>query len=250
MGRRRSCCGTVVFVTSNSTSRPLSVAQPPASAPPIPHPRARIVAALAAETSERGYRAVTVADVVKRAGIDGKTFYENFSSREECLLATQEFAVNTALERVVEAAGRADGWPQQITAGLTAFLDYVVEEPALARTWMVESLTAGSAPSRSHEESLQAFASLFKLGRGVSSRAKDLPEALEEAIVGGIFWIVSRALAGSPADDIETLLPELIEFALTPYVEGEAGREVSLSQRTGQAASNRWNRSDRYRRFP
>lgn len=54
-------------------------------------------------------------------------------------------------------------------------------------------------------------------------------EAIEEAIVGGICWIVARALASSPVDEVETLLPELIEFALTPYVGWEAARELALS---------------------
>ncbi len=57
------------------------------------HQRARIVTALAEETNERGYRAVTVADIVRRAGIARNTFYDNFASKEDCFLATQDFAV-------------------------------------------------------------------------------------------------------------------------------------------------------------
>lgn len=147
------------------------------------------------------------------------------------MLATHEFAMNKALERVVEAAGAVDDWPQRVAAGLAAFLDYVVEEPALARTCMVEALAAGSAPAQAHEESQRAFASLLRLGRSVSPYGGDLPETIEEAIVGGISWIVARALASSPVDEVETLLPELIEFALTPYVGCEAARELSLSQK-------------------
>src|ERR1700743_3401371 len=98
------------------------------------HQRARIVKALAVETMERGYRAVTVADIVRRAGIARNTFYDNFASKEDCFLATQDYAVEEALQRVVEAAAEAESWEDRLIAGLSAFLRYVAGEPALART--------------------------------------------------------------------------------------------------------------------
>ncbi len=75
----------------------------------------------------RGYRAVTVADIVRRAGIARNTFYDNFSSKEDCFLATQDYAVEESLARVVEAAADADGWEALTVAGLGAFLKYVAE---------------------------------------------------------------------------------------------------------------------------
>jgi AcrR family transcriptional regulator len=216
-------------VASKSTTRPL----PGREALPrefiIRHQRARIIAALAQETAEKGYRAVTVAHIVKRAGIARNTFYENFSSKEDCFLATQEFAMSTALERVVAAAGEIDYWPQRVRAGLTAFLIYVGEEPALARTCMVESLSAGPASVKYYEESQQAFVSLFQLGRDVSPHGGELPETLEEALIGGVFWIVYQRLTGPGPSEMGELLPELIEFILTPYLGAEKANEVATS---------------------
>ena len=191
------------------------------------HQRARIIAALAQETAERGYRAVTVAHIVKRAGIARNTFYENFGSKEECFLAAQEFAMTAALERVVAAAGKIDDWPRRVHAGLTAFLAYVGEEPALARTCMVEALSAGPASVRYYEESQQAFVSLFRLGRDVSPHGAELPDTLEEALIGGVFWIVYQRLTEPQADKIVELLPELTEFILTPYLGLEAAGEIA-----------------------
>lgn len=185
------------------------------------HQRARIVNALAQETAEKGYRAVTVADIVKRAGIARNTFYENFGSKEECFLATQEYAMSAALERVVAAAGEISDWPRRVRAGLAAFLTYVSEEPALARTCMVEALTAGPASVKHYEESLQAFVSLFQLGRDVSPHGEELPETLEEALIGGVFWIVYLRLTGPEPGKIVELVPELTEFILKPYLGAE-----------------------------
>ena len=214
-------------MASKSTSRPLPGREQLPREFIARHQRARIITALAAETAEKGYRAVTVADIVKRAGIARNTFYENFRSKEDCFLATQEYAMSAALERVVEAAGELDDWPSRIRAGLSAFLEYVVEEPALARTCMVDALAAAPSSVRYYEESLQAFVSLFRLGRDVSPHGGELPETLEEAIIGGVFWIVYQRLTAADAAAIPQLLPEVIEFALTPYLGGESAREVA-----------------------
>ena len=177
--------------------------------------------------SERGYRAVTVADIVKRAGIARNTFYENFSSKEDCFLGAQQLAMSAALSRVVDAAGEIDDWPYRVQAGLSAFLCYIGEEPALARTCMVDALAAAPTSVRYYEESLQAFISLFRLGRDVSPHGHELPETLEEALIGGVFWILYQRLLLDEPDRIGELLPELVEFALTPYLGAESARAVA-----------------------
>jgi AcrR family transcriptional regulator len=188
------------------------------------HQRARIIAALAEETVEKGYRAVTVADIVRRAGIARNTFYENFSSKEACFLAASELGTEEALRRVVEAAGEFESWPARVDAGLGAFLHYVAGEPALAHTCIVEALSAGQAATERYEDSIQAFVPLFRMGRKVAPKGRDLPETLEETIVGGIFWIVYQRIVMGQVEEIEQLLPELVEFALTPYVGTDAAK--------------------------
>lgn len=220
-------------MASNSTERPLPGGERLSREFIARHQQARIIAALAAEASERGYHAVTIADLVKRAGIARNTFYENFSSKEDCFLAAQRFATAKALEQVVAAAGEIEDWPGQVRAGLAALLEYIAEEPALARTCMVDALAAGPASARCYEESLQAFVSLFKLGRSVSPHTKELPATMEEAIVGGVFWIVYQRLAVDQLDDLEGLLPEILEFVLTPYLGADTARALSVTPQVG-----------------
>jgi AcrR family transcriptional regulator len=191
------------------------------------HQRARIVAALAEETMASGYRAVTVADIVRRAGIARNTFYDNFSSKEDCFLATQDFAVEESLARVVEAAAEADGWEARTAAGLGAFLKYVSDEPALARTCIVEALSAGEAAQERYEQSMQAFVPLLRKGREYSDHGDGLPATLEETIVGGMFWVIYQRIVLGQAESIESLLPDLIDFALTPYIGAESAQRAT-----------------------
>jgi AcrR family transcriptional regulator len=191
------------------------------------HQRARIVNALAEETMERGYRAVTVADIVRRAGIARNTFYDNFASKEDCFLATQDYAVEESLARVVEAGAAVESWEDRFAAGLGAFLKYVASEPALARTCIVEALSAGPAAQERHEESLQAFVPLLRLGRKASPHGDELPETLEETLAGGIFWVIYQRIVLGETEQLEALLPDLVDFALTPYIGAESAQRTT-----------------------
>jgi len=193
----------------------------------VEHQRARIIAALAEETVAKGYRAVTVSDIVRRAGIARNTFYENFSSKEDCFLSASEYAVESALGRVTDAATKADDWPAKVSAGLAAFLRYVAGEPALARTCIVEALSAGPAAVERYERSIQSFVPFFQMGRKFSAKGAELPETLEETIVGGIFWILYQRIIMGQVEQIEGLLDELVEFSLTPYLGAEVAKRVA-----------------------
>src|SRR5882724_3806888 len=46
--------------------------------------RGRLLDAMAEVVAEKGYQATTVADVVERAGVSRRTFYEQFPDREAC----------------------------------------------------------------------------------------------------------------------------------------------------------------------
>jgi AcrR family transcriptional regulator len=220
--------GTLTFVVHRaSTMRPPPGRQPLSKEFISKHQRARIIAALVEETAAHGYRSVTVADIVGRAGIARNTFYDNFSSKEDCFLAAQQYAVDTALGRVLEVAAEVESWPARVNAGLAAFLHYVASEPALARTCMVEALSAGPAAVERYEQSLQAFVPLFRIGRTVSPHGGQLPDTLEETIIGGIFWVIYQRITVGETERIEDLLPELAEFALTPYLGAEAAKRAA-----------------------
>jgi len=192
------------------------------------HQRSRIIRGLADEIADRSYRDVTVADIVRRAGVARNTFYGNFANKEECFLAASDLAGGEAMRRVAEAVRAAPPeWCERVYAGIGAFLAYAASESALARAFVVESLAAGPAASERYERAVAAVAPFFRLGRRHSKTGKQLPSTLEETIVGGIFWVVYQRIVVGRAEDLESLLPELAEFALTPYLGAEAARRVA-----------------------
>jgi len=180
------------------------------------HKRRRIMNAIAELTAEQGYDSTKIGDIVRRAGVARKTLYDNFEGKEEVFLAAFDAAVDEAIRRVEEDCAKVEGgWEEQVQAGLAAFLRYVAEEPALARMCMIEALWATPAEIERYEEAVQRFVDLTK--RTVPHNDQ-LPETIEETLVGGVAWIVYQQIRRHETEKAEDLLPELSEFMLAPFL--------------------------------
>lgn len=161
--------------------------------------RGRMLDAIAEVVAAKGYGAATVADVVERAGVSRKTFYEHFRDKEECLLA----AYDTGFEILV-ASMRAAG--PDLRARIRAYLETLAAEPAFAQTFLIEIGAAGPRARERRERVHDAFAALIS----------DAPEAL--ACVGATNEIVIRRVgAGRTAQlgELEDLLVSIYERLLT-----------------------------------
>jgi AcrR family transcriptional regulator len=179
------------------------------------HKRRRIMDAIAELTAEQGYDATKIGDIVRRAGVARKTLYDNFEGKEEVFLSAFDTAVDEALERIeADCAEVEGGWEERVEAGLAAFLRYVAENPALARMCMIEALSATQTATERYEAAMQRFVDLTK--RTVP-QDDQLPETIEETLVGGVAWIVYQQIRRDEAEQAEDLLPELSEFMLAPF---------------------------------
>jgi AcrR family transcriptional regulator len=189
--------------------------------------RERILLSTAELVAKRGYSGTTIDRIVKRAGVSRATFYEYFDNREACLLECFDEAEGELRRLVDEAVAGAKDWPGQVRAGLTAFLGYVSSNPNLARTCLIESATAGSAAMERYERALRSYEPRFALGRQLQQSPTDLPDTVEDMIVGGLVWMVHRRLLRNETGGLSELLPTMIQFALTPYLGEARAREIA-----------------------
>src|SRR3984893_12257478 len=79
--------------------------------------RRRMLAAAVDAVEEVGYARMTVAQVIGRARVSRKTFYDVFSDREDCFLTAFEQAIEQTRELVSEAYDQGRDWPERIRAG-------------------------------------------------------------------------------------------------------------------------------------
>jgi AcrR family transcriptional regulator len=190
------------------------------------HQRQRILAGAAEAFAERGYRQVAVSDIVKSAAIARKRFYEHFSSKEDCFFALYDQGAGVALRAVGEAcAGSRDGFPELVRAGIAALLGEIEANRALARACIVEGPAVGPAINDRFEKLIGDFAELLRSGRS-GSEAGELPETVEETVIGGLYWLLYYALLEERPKRISRLRPQLVEFSLIPFI-GAAAAEVT-----------------------
>jgi AcrR family transcriptional regulator len=190
------------------------------------HQRERILAGAAAAIGERGYRAVSVADIVKSAAIARARFYEQFSSKEDCFFALYDLSAEAALDVVSTACGETDGpFPERVRAGLKALLALLSADPARARALIVEGPAVGPAINERFESLITDFADLLRQGRP-EAKVAELPETVDETVVGGIYWLLYYALLEERPKRLERMLPQLTEFSLIPFAGAEAAGTV------------------------
>ncbi|HEY0278166.1 MAG TPA: helix-turn-helix domain-containing protein [Solirubrobacterales bacterium] len=180
------------------------------------HKRRRMIDAMAELCAEQGYEATKIADVVRRAHVARKTLYDNFSGKEELFLAAFDSAVAEADTAVVEACETIDGddWELRAEALLRALLEYTAANPAEARLCLVEAPAACAASAIRYDAAVDGYIARL---RGASPSGSGRPATLEEALVGGTLWIVQRHVRNGGAEDALDLLPELLEFVISPY---------------------------------
>lgn len=185
------------------------------------HQRRRILAGAAEVFAERGYRQASVADIVKAAAIARGRFYEHFSSKEDCFFALYDDAAATALEAVAAACSDSEeDFPRRVAAGLTALLGEIEADRARARACVVEGPAVGPAINDRFEGLIAGFAELLRSGRGGGSA--ELPETVEETVVGGVYWLLYYALMEERPKQVRRLRPQLVEFSLIPFIGAEA----------------------------
>jgi AcrR family transcriptional regulator len=191
--------------------------------------RERLIAGLAEAVAENGYAGTTIAHITRHAAVSRRTFYEHFGSKDECFVAAYDTVMAELRERVDQAFNQEKDWPQAVRAGIAAMLEFLTAEPHLARLSMVEALVAGPVVIERYDAAIQGLVPYFEAGRkGRSAEVlAGLSPSTEEALVGGMVSLISRRIFAERTEELEALLPDLVEFALTPYLgSAEAAKVV------------------------
>jgi AcrR family transcriptional regulator len=185
------------------------------------HKRRRMMDAIAELTAEQGYEATKIADIVRRAAVARKTLYDNFDGKEDLFLSAVDTALKEMRVIVEEACERTSGTEEQISAGLEALLDYIAEHPAEAKMCMIEAISATPSSARVYDAGVRVFVELL---RKCAPSGTDLPETIEESLVGGVAWILQQQVRRGEAESAMDLHAELTQFVLSPYLDvGKVG---------------------------
>jgi len=177
--------------------------------------RDRVLAATSSVVAEIGYQAATVSKILARARISKITFYELFDNKEQCFVAAYDDAIGQAFERIERACAAESRAPaqQRLGAALDALLDFLAEEPDVARMCVVEVLAAGPAGRERRAATMDRFASMMETFLAEASPDRDLGPIAARALVGGAEEVVYGAIERNEPD-LSALAAEIADTQL------------------------------------
>jgi AcrR family transcriptional regulator/DNA-binding MarR family transcriptional regulator len=189
--------------------------------------RARILSATLDACSEKGAANITVADVVGRAGVSRRTFYELFDGWEECVLAALDHTIERVGEHVLVAYEAHTSWRERIRAGLTALLWFLDEEHSTGWLLIVDSLAAGPRALERRSRVLEMVKVTIEEGQ-MEGRARVDPFPLTaEGIVGGVLSVIHRRIVEGSDRPLTELVNPLMSMIVLPYLGPAAARKES-----------------------
>ncbi len=133
------------------------------------------------------------------------------------------------LQVVVEEAyvSRA-AWPAQVAAAIRAGLEFAAADPGAANLLTNEALAHGRDGIARYHRLIEYAAGLLAPGRNESPEGALLPEILEYAIASGIATLVAQRVDQGRTSELPALVPDAVQFALTPYLGSEAARQIAV----------------------
>ena len=160
--------------------------------------RLRLLEGLTTSIGERGYRASTVADIVRHARTSKRTFYDQFSSKEQCFLELLR-AETEGLARDIRAAVDPEAdWHRQIGQAVEAYVGNIESRPAVTLSWIRELPSLGAVARPMQRHGLQLLTNLLiELSDSPGFRRANLPPLtapLAVILVGGLRELTALAV--------------------------------------------------------
>jgi AcrR family transcriptional regulator len=181
-----------------------------------PH-RVRLQHAMACAVAEKGYAAVTIADVVAAAQVSKRTFYEHFSGKEDCFFACYADSSDALAGLVREAATKTGDGPQRVVKAIRAYFEALDESGPIVAAMLTEIQAIGGAGRKLRRQKTHQFAGLIRelvaddIAKGYCA---PLDEEVSLALVGGLYELGLSHAEASPSVPFSTLAPAAERFIL------------------------------------
>ena len=175
--------------------------------------RGRMLAAVAASVADHGFANMTVADVIKRAGVSRETFYEQFADKQEAFLAALDAGADGMIAFLRAALDPPAGDPiERLDRTLTAYLSTLAAAPAYAKSFLIDAYGAGDAAIARRIDLQQRFVDLMAEALEIEPDAEADRFACE-ALVAAVSSLVTARIGAGRADELPGLRGPLIDLA-------------------------------------
>lgn len=179
-------------------------ADPQAGSDPF---RLRLLDGLAASIGERGYRASTVADIVRHARTSKRTFYDQFASKEDCFLELLRADIEKLGGGIAAAVDPEADWHRQIRQAVEAYVAHMEARPAITLSLIRELPSLGDVARPVQRRGVQMLSNLLiDLSASPGFRRAELPPLtapLAVILLGGLRELTALAVEdGRPVREV------------------------------------------------
>ncbi|MDJ0392864.1 TetR/AcrR family transcriptional regulator [Rhodococcus sp. G-MC3] len=180
--------------------------------------RVKFLEAALSVFSDKGYKASTVADLCRSAGLARRQFYDEFSSREDALIALYDSIQNdakVATTAAIECSGSSD--PHELAAlAMGAFVESIGKDARRARISFVDSV--GVSPRI--EEHRLAERAVWRVFFEATIRAAVGQDYVppggyamaSTAFIGALIALVQQWSTADPRPPVEDLTDIMVAF--------------------------------------
>jgi AcrR family transcriptional regulator len=183
--------------------------------------RRRMLAAMVSAVAEKGYVAVAVADVTKRARVSRATFYEQFEDKADCFVAAVRACVDQLVGRINDRAHQRLEPRPRLHAVLDAYLGGLAAFPEGARVCLVEMYAAGPRAVDARREAQLDFARFIRTVHTDMAEAGEPVRPLSdfdmELVVGAIGSLATNRVASGETARLPELLEPIEAFVLANF---------------------------------
>jgi AcrR family transcriptional regulator len=196
------------------------------------HPSERLLRALAAVVAEKGYPETTITDIIERAGMSYRAFYERFESKEDAIVAALDVGSLQMLATALPAFRRAKDWAHAVQGTQEAMFLYGVQEPEYARLGAVEMYAAGKRALEQREKVTEQMEGLLEAGYEI---APEIPPITAEAIGGALYALFYDHVKQKGPERLAELVPWAVYVTLTPFIGAEEAYAVAIGTESGSS---------------
>jgi AcrR family transcriptional regulator len=173
--------------------------------------------------AQGGYEGTTVRHIISLAGVSRRSFYEHFTSKEDCFLATFDVLAGRGVQRMGGAYAATRGeLGERLRAAFEEFAAIASTRRKAAALVVVEAQTACAAGEQRLRTATASCERLLSRSFAESPGASALPAPIVRAIAGGLHGAMAGCLRERSAARRSDIAGELLQWTLlfqTPAAE-------------------------------
>ncbi|MCK8615609.1 TetR/AcrR family transcriptional regulator [Gordonia sp. C13] len=169
--------------------------------------RERLLAAMLDCVAASGYRETTVADVVRVAQTSRRSFYQEFTDKQDCFFALVRRTTRLTIDEIARSVDPQAEPEDQVRQAVSSYVAASDRYPGLVLSWIRELPALGRPADVVKNEAVEEWVDLFvRLSSAPAMVARGIPPISRERAVflwGGVRELTADAVeSGAPLSEI------------------------------------------------